>query len=162
MNQTLGLAIIAAVVAGNWCFSVTDEKVESKLRILGPALMMAEDIFRLEDTNNCLEIMFCLLETTEREIGGDNPLKHFSRFLTNTHNDFDETAAKKFSSLLQKFPHFSKMVDAIVTGQNSNNSSPCNMTYSVCRANEEKIISIASQVVTDLKQSTAHRKLTKR
>lgn len=149
--------VVAISIAGlSKASFVTNDNIDGKLRLLSPILMMLEDLVKLENTNNCFEKMFCLLETTEKSIEEDNPLKHFSRILTNTHNDFDHFAAEKFADLVKKFPQASKVVDAILTGQIANDSRSCHLTYAACKVEEEQIISGVSGLVSEFQNLGAH------
>lgn len=131
--------------------AVTMDTVEEKLRVLNPVFMMGEELFRLENKNNCLEKMFCLLETTLQEIGRLNPLKHFSRVLTNTEKDFDEIAAEKVNALAHRYPHFASLVDAILLGQSTINNTTCHATYDACRTEEETLVKFALSLEEDIR-----------
>ncbi|XP_060559324.1 uncharacterized protein LOC132719563 [Ruditapes philippinarum] len=139
-----GLLCVAILAASTHAFSIHSGNVEEKLRLLNPSFMMMEQLFNLQDETQCIEKLFCLMET---EMAGEveNPLKHYSRFLTNLYQEIEPLAFEKVKGLLAKYPHISKVIDAIAFGQRSN-SEACNVKYEECPNEKSELVAFAKML----------------
>ncbi|XP_060556097.1 uncharacterized protein LOC132716775 [Ruditapes philippinarum] len=147
MKYELLLTVLA--LASTYAFSIHMGNIEEKLRLLNPSLMMMEQLFNLQDENQCLEKMFCLLETEMADVI-NNPLKHYSRVFTNIHNDIDPIAFKELKALLSKYPHISKMVHSMSLGQVAGESKVCQENYKSCQTDKTQLLQFAALMGDDL------------
>ncbi|XP_045201868.2 uncharacterized protein LOC123555272 [Mercenaria mercenaria] len=122
--------------------------VHEKLRLLQPSFLLIEQLFDVKDNHLCLEKMICLLET-EMPNEEHNPFKYYSRFLTNSHHDFDAAAFNEIESLERNFPKLSKIIESIEYGQNANTSRNCNLRFSECSKTQSELIAIADAYSDD-------------
>lgn len=107
------------------------ETVDAKLRLLRPFLKLSDEIFKVHEDNQCLDKLFCLLETDIAD-DIDNPLKHMSRFLTNAKQDTDSAEFQRVESLIKEFPHVSRILNSIRLGQSSRKHQTCSNTFYKC------------------------------
>ena len=136
--------------------SIGQRTVEEKIRLLEPLLMLTEELLEHQDDNQCVEKLLCLLETEiAKDI--DNPLKHVSRFLTNTRNDTDPADFPKIEAIIKRYPHVSQMLDSVHLGQSSGHSSVCSAAFSSCEADPAAMIDAARKYDdTSVAQFTQH------
>ncbi|XP_045199936.2 uncharacterized protein LOC123554095 [Mercenaria mercenaria] len=139
------LLFVAVFAASSNAFSIHMGNIEEKLRRLNPTLMMMEQLFNLQDETQCIERLFCLMET---EVAEDtkNPLKHYSRYLTNFYNDIEPLAFEKVKALLAKYPHISKAIDAIALGQATGSSDSCNKKFEECPNEQSELVTFAKMM----------------
>lgn len=126
------------------CFAFVrgQEAVEEKLRLLRPFLMLTDELFEVRNDNQCLDKLFCLLETDIAD-GIDNPLKHVSRFLTNAKQDTDSADFQRVEFLIKEYPQVSRILNSIRLGQNGRKSQVCSDTFFKCEAPAASMIASA-------------------
>lgn len=140
----VGLLFVAVLAASTHAYSIHSGNVDEKLRLLNPSFMMIEQLFNLQDEKNCIEKLFCLIETEMAE-ETKNPLKHYSRFLTNFYQEIEPLAFEKVKALLAKYSHISKVVDAIALGQ-STDSKTCTTKYQECPNEKDELMSFVKML----------------
>lgn len=136
------MLFLALLTVGNGLY-VTKENVRDKMRLLNHVMVMTDDVFAIHNKDRCLERMVCVLETPQGIADDDNPWKYFSRFFTNTHQDFDSVAEQEFTSVIRRLPQVKKIQDAILLGQIQNDSRACHVAFDTCPVSDAVLVSVA-------------------
>lgn len=146
MHKVVFLTLFAASCSAA---TIHLENVEEKLRLLNPTFMMVEQLLNLQDKSQCIERMFCLLET-EMARNDTNPLKHYARFLTNVYEEVEPATFATVKSLVAKYRHISKLINAIEVGKMAGQSEQCDKMYEGCPKEQSQLVWFAKMTGDDV------------